>query len=283
MSLDKLIGTQILVHNNTPVNDFLGLTRTQVHKLISEPFGEGSPVQLRNDIDNDVLDQIPLFRILEEYLNIIQRDKQIKLTPLGALPKKIITELYEKKFLPDVHVDSGVTRLWKEDDCISIRTTRMVAEVSGLVKKLNGEVVLTKAATKFLEDGNRQKIFRQFFKAFTVKFHWGFNDRFTHRETGQMAWAFSVYMLYKFGSEARTVDFYSAMYLTAFPTLIQHFQNSYITAEQQFVHCYGVRTIDRFLRWFGFVAVEIKGNYFNFNHDTFKESDILKKVFMVKD
>lgn len=88
MKLQDDIKSNILHWNNTPVDDFLGLTPTEVHHLLYEAFGDKSPIQFRDDIDDETLDQIPLFRIVEEYLKIIQREKQIKLTPLGALQKK---------------------------------------------------------------------------------------------------------------------------------------------------------------------------------------------------
>jgi hypothetical protein len=45
------------------------------------------------------------------YLKIIERDKQIKLTPLGALPRKVLVEFYEKKFLLDMAIESGIKTL----------------------------------------------------------------------------------------------------------------------------------------------------------------------------
>jgi hypothetical protein len=69
-----------ILFNNMPVENFLGFTPTEVHYLLYDTFGEKSPLQFRNDLDDATLDQIPLFRIAEEYLKIIQRDKQIKLT-----------------------------------------------------------------------------------------------------------------------------------------------------------------------------------------------------------
>jgi hypothetical protein len=92
------IEANILLRNNTPVDVFLGLSPTEIHYLLYDTFGKKSPVQIRDDIDDKTLDQIPLFKIAEEYLKIIQRDKQIKLTPLGALPKKVMVELYDKNF-----------------------------------------------------------------------------------------------------------------------------------------------------------------------------------------
>lgn len=172
--------------------------------------------------------------------------KKIKLTPLGALPKKVIVELYDKRILLDEHIESGITKLWKEDDCIAIKSARQTTELAGLVRKVNGELTVTKAATKLLETNNRLQIFRQFFQAFTDKFLWSSNDGYPEQPIGQLGWAFSVIMLDKFGNQPQTVDFYADKYLKAFPNFITFFQHDYSTVERQFYRCYGVRTFNRF-------------------------------------
>lgn len=78
----------VFLRNNMPVENFLGFTLRELLYLLYDTFGEKSPLQFSNDLDDTTLDQIPLFRIVEEYLKIIRRDKQIKLTPMGAVPKK---------------------------------------------------------------------------------------------------------------------------------------------------------------------------------------------------
>mgnify|MGYP001229399542 CR=1 FL=1 len=283
MNLQDEIKSNMLLWNNTPVDDFLGLTPTETHHLLYEAFGDKSPIQFRDDIDDETLDQIPLFRIAEEYLKIIQREKQIKLTPLGALPKKVMVELYDKKFLLDEHIESGITKLWKEEDCIAIRSARLTAELAGLVKKVTGKLTLTKTASKLLDTNNRLQIFKQFFQAFTDKFLWSFNDGYPEQPVGQLGWAFSVIMLFKFGDQPRTVDFYADKYLKAFPNFITFFQSAYSTAEQHFGRCYAIRTFDRFFLWFGFVTVDKHKVYLDFNTDKFKRTELVKRIFKFDD
>jgi len=127
MKIPDDIEANFILRNNKPVDDFLRLSPTEIHHLLYDTFGDKSPVQLHDDIDEKTLDQIPLFRIVEDYLKIIQRDKHIKLTPHGALPKKVMVELYDKRFLLDEHIEIGITKLWKEDDCIAIRSARLTA------------------------------------------------------------------------------------------------------------------------------------------------------------
>lgn len=281
MKLPNNIETNILLRNNSPLDEFLGLSPTEIYHLIYDTFGDKSPIQFRDNIDNETLDQIPLFRIAEEFLKIIYRDKQIKLTPLGALPKKVMVEIYDKGFLHDELIESGLTKLWKEDDCISIKSARLTAEIAGLVRKANGKLTLTKIGTKLFETNNRLQIFKQFFKAFTDKFLWSFNDGYPEHPIGQLAWAFSIIMLDKFGEQPQTVDLYADKYLKAFPKFITFFNHNFSTPERQFFNCYGVRTFDRFFLWFGFVIVDKQKKYLDLDTDKFKRTELVKSIFKI--
>jgi len=175
----------ILLRNNMPVENFLELTPTEVHYLLYDTYGEKSPLQFRNDLDDNTLNQISLFCIAEEYLKIIQRDKQIKLTPLGALPRKIMVELYDKRILLDEQIESGITKLWREQDCISIANARFTVELAGLVRKANGKLALTKKGAKLLQNGTRIEIFKLFFQSFTEKLAWSSNDGYPDQYVGK--------------------------------------------------------------------------------------------------
>jgi len=281
MKLPEDIETNMLLPTNSPIDDFLGLSPTEIHHLLYDTFGDKSPVQLLDKIDDKILDQIPLFRIAEEYLKIIQRDKQIKLTPLGALPKKVIVELYDKRILLEEHIENGITKLSREEDSVSITSARLTAELAGLVRKVSGKLTLTKAGTKLLDTNNRLQIFRQFFQTFTDKFLWSFNDGYPEQPIGQLGWAFSVIMLDRFGDQPQTVDFYADKYLRAFPKFITFFRHDYSTPEQQFFRCYGVRTFERFFLWFGFVTVDKQKKYLDLDIDKFERTDLVKSIFKI--
>jgi len=273
------IETTILLQNNSPADNFLGLTPKEIHSLLYETFSDNSPIQFRNDIDNATLDRIPLFRVAEEYLKIIERDKQIKLTPLGALPKKVMVELYNKNILLDEHIENGLVKLWKEQDCISIMSARLTAELAGFVKKANGRLSLSKNGAKLIQTDNRIQLFKAFFHAFTDKFLWSYNDGYSAQPIGQLGWAFSVYMLDKFGDHSKTVDFYAGKYLKAFPKFISFFSYDFSTPKRQFTDCYGIRTFNRFFLWFGFVTVSKQKTYLDLDSDKFLRTELIKSVF----
>ena len=283
MKLNDQVETNILLQNNIPIDDFLGLSANQLHYLLYEPLGENSVVKFHDSINDDTLNSIPLFRIAEEYLKIIKFEKNIKLTPLGALPKKVMVALYAKNFLPDEFVETGITKLWKEEDCISIMSARLSVGLAGLTKKANGKISLTKNGDKFLQPENRSMLFKIFFQAFADKFSWSFNDGHPEEPIGQMGWAFSVYMLDKFGDKERDVDFYAEKYLKAFPVFLSFFSDSYKSKEQNFIRCYQLRTFDRFLLWFGFIKLDNPQIYSVSKTSNINRTKFLREVFIFGD
>jgi len=275
----NIIESQIQFLNNKSIDDFLGLTPSQMFYLIHDTFGKNSPIRLSDKIDDNILDQIPIFRIAEEYLKIIQREKQIKLTPIGAHTRKVIYELYDKRFLLEDMIESGITKVGREEDFTAIHNARLTLEIAGLVKKTNNKLSLTQKANKIFVSNDRQQLFKLFFQTFTSKFAWSYNDGYTNESVGQLGWAFSIIMLNRFGNKPETIDFYAQKYLQAFPNLLHFFQPGYITPEKQFVSCYGLRTFERFLLWFGFVTTDKENKTIFRENNKYQRTEIMKKIF----
>jgi hypothetical protein len=275
---EKLVFTT----NNSPIDDFLELTPTEIHYLLYDPFGGNSVVQLQREISDAVLDQTPLFRIVEEYLRIIERDKYIKLTPMGALPKKVLVELYDKRILLDDHIECGIVKLTREHDWISLMSARMTLQIAGLVRQANGKIILTKKTEKLLAESNRQELFKQFFQVFTEKFLWSSNDGYPAEMLGQLGWAFSIYSIDKFGNQPMSCGFYAEKYLKAFPYFLGFFKDSYSTVAEQSSRCYAIRTFSRFLEWFGFVKFDQKKSRSELMSAEITRSGIFNSVFVIK-
>jgi hypothetical protein len=276
------IEMNVLLKNNSPLDDFLGLSPNDMYDLIYYPHENNSHVKIRSDIDNATLDKIPFFRIIEELLKIVHRESFIKLTPLGALPKKVVVELYSYKFIPEYFLENGVTKLTRQQDSISIENARLVAEVAGLVKKIKGKFSLTKDGILLLKPENRLKLFKNVLEAFTERFMWSYNDGYPEHPIGQKGWAFSVFMLAKFADRFRDGEFYGDKYVIAFPHFVDFFHNvTYETPKENCIRCYVVRTFDRFFEWFGLVTVE-KGKTI-YDKSDYKAADLLRKVFKIEE
>ena len=130
---EKEVEKLIYQYNNKSEEKFSGLSPFELHEIIHHPFGIKSAIQIQDKIDSQTLNQIPFFRICEEFLKILQRDKYIKLTPLGALPKKVMVELYEYKFITDSLIESGSSKLSREQDSIAIQNARYVSKIKRIL------------------------------------------------------------------------------------------------------------------------------------------------------
>ena len=276
------VESTILLLNNIPQDDFCGLTPSEVHHILYYPYGKESPLQFQKNIDDSVLDGIPFFRLTEEFLKILQRDKRIKLTPLGALPKKVMVELYSHGFILEEYIESGIVKLTREHDCISISSVAIVSRLAGLIKMQYGRYFLTKAGEKFMLPNNRVRFFKKVFQTFTEKFDWSLNDGYP-QDIAQLGWAYSVLVLNKFGDQERTLDFYARLYSKAFPILTKYFLNAqyaYSTPEIMLNRCYEIRTFERFLEWFGLVKIQRISTLIPSDRDIINRSGLIKRLFI---
>jgi hypothetical protein len=248
----------LILKNNTPVDDFCGLTPTEMHRLLYNPLGERSPLAFRQRLDDSTLDHIPFFRLTEEFL----REKCIKLTGLGALPRKVLLELYGHKFVAEEFIEAGIATLRREQDSVTLFSLHFNTQLAHLVRKARGRLTLTKEGTRLLKTENRRQLLSVVFATFTLRFGWSSNDGYTEFPVGQYGWGYSIYLLTKFGDEKRTLQFYADKYLQAFPKIMDHMApQSYSTPQKDFTVCYSVRVFERFLEWCGFVMVEKSKGY----------------------
>lgn len=282
MDINKLIETEILLRNSAPISDFENLSAAAFHYILYDPYNENSPVHFQNKIENETLDKVSLFRVAEDFIRIIERDKFIKLTPLGALPKKIMVELYDKKYIIDELIECGITKLWKEQDCIAIMSAKIVTEMAGITKKSNGKLTLTKQGLTFLKPANRQWFFELFMATFADKFNWGYNDLYTEKPIGKTAWSFTIYLLGKFGKEYQSDSFYAEKYLKALPIFLNEFKTGELRTDlEQFTTCFSVRSFERFLEWFGIVEIQKEGTRFFDRNLKIRSTEILPKIFNI--
>ncbi len=82
-----------------------GYSPEEMWVLVNDPFGEGSPLQLK-PIPEDVCEQIPLFRQIYRLLEILYAGGEIKLTQKGNLPLKVVQEISEFG-VPDKITEDG--------------------------------------------------------------------------------------------------------------------------------------------------------------------------------
>ena len=237
-------------HNNQGDEDFDGLSPKQMYNLLYSDYAT-SLVKLNPQ--NNSIDEIPLIKQIRYFINQIDCEQEIKLTKVGNLPPRIIKELYEQRIISDYEIEQGITKLTKETDCKSIELTRILCELSGLIKKRNNVLSLTQKTMKVL---NSNELFPMMFSTFGMKFDWSYFDRYTNKQIGQLGINYSLYLLNKYGDSEHDADYYAKKYFKAFPDL--KMGKTEFGSDTSNEHCYSVRTFERFLEYFGFL--QIHGN-----------------------
>lgn len=266
-------------YNDTPLDDFCGLTPSQMHHLIHEPFGTVSPLKFHSDLMAEIVDRIPFFCFTDEFLKIIKRDGGIKLTPKGALPQKVIRELYGHKYILEFGIEQEISKLTREEDSVSITSLHQTTLLMGAIRKIKGELFLTKKGEELIKPEQRSNLFSETVTTFIEKFNWGYNDRYPDFPVGQFGWGYTIYLLQKFGDMERPLQFYADKYLKAFPKMLDHFTHEiYNPKERFFASCYRARVFERFLNWFGLVSMPFERDLFG-GSDPVKRNDLLNEIF----
>lgn len=264
--------------NNRGLPDFEGYSPLEMQFILYDTLGNNSPIQLIELRDAD-FKKIPLLNQVKYLLELINDSIELKLTAKGFLPTKIVSDIYNQKFIKDEMIESGISKLYKETDSDSINLTRILLELSGLVKKRNNILSLTKKGK--MEFNDNYKLLKSIFKAFGTKFNWGYYDGYGENEIGQLGYGFSIILLSKYGSRKQLDSFYGKKYLTAFPMLLEQIEPSrFNTREKQVYKCYSLRTFDRFLGYFGLIKIDSENKWDS--KKFIKKTEIFDKLIKVR-
>jgi len=202
--------------NNRPIDDFCGLSAAEMHQLVHNPISEDSVVRFKKPITDDVLDRIPLARLLEEFIRLFnEKTESMKLTSTGSLQQGVLRELYAKGIVRDDYLDYRNKPITREVQWEAMYALHNVARLSGLVRMQHNKLYLTKKAKKLMKD--RAELFKYLLKAYAEQFNWGYMDGYPDEPVGQVAWPYTLYLLNKYGHKPQPTAFYSDLYKKAFP------------------------------------------------------------------
>jgi hypothetical protein len=270
-------------YNQRPIADFEGLSPIQMQSLLYDLFGANSVIKINNDISNENIDQVSFFRICEEFISIINREVELKLTPNGNLPKKIVKEIYDKKFITDSLFESGILKNFVEREFIFIHNAKIICKQLNLIKKQNNKLSLTAKGKKIIASNKRIEFFNMVLLYFIKEFNWSYNDGYNEEHNGQFGSGFTLFLLLKYGLESRSVQFYADKYLKAFPKILDNFpEDTVFTKQRQFNNSFSLRTFNRFLFWFNCIEITEKKSYNPSKEMSIKSSKLLTPIFQLK-
>ncbi|NOZ84433.1 MAG: hypothetical protein GXP60_06495 [Epsilonproteobacteria bacterium] len=252
--LQKYIDQIMNEQNSRGLPDFEGYSPNEMQYILYNTFDENSPIQLSKLSESDY-NKIPLLNQIKYLLRLIKEKGELKLTTKGYLPTKVISEIYNQEFIKDEMIEERISKLHKETDAMSINLTRILSGLSGVVKKRNKKLSLTKKGE--IEFNDNHRLLKNIFTTFGTKFNWAYYDGYGKNQIGQLGFGFSLILIKKYGSKKRLDSFYSNKYFSAFPMLIEQvtpsrFEVNIIQASK----CYSLRTFDRFLDYFGLIQID---------------------------
>ena len=139
-----------------------------------------------------------------------------------------------------------------------LHTTRLVAELAGLIRKYKGKFILSKECRKLLAEQGQAGIYSRLFQAFVSKYNWAYGDHLGENQFVQQSFLFSLYLLSRYGAQWRSCTFYEDAFLRAFPQLLSQAQplGTYYSPEEVLRRSYTIRVLERFAQFFGLVQVE---------------------------
>lgn len=238
--------------NRMPVEDFDGLSPELMGALLYSPFSPAAAIQFRKDIEPHV-EKSPFFKLSEFLLDEVTQAGSLKLTANGNLPVRVCEMLCNQNLI-HWHYMKYVKRI-REDEIPYLWPLKQYLLDQGLVKKRSNALSLTRIGVSMLT-GSKTARFVKLFLYMGSRFHWGnFYVLDDNGQSGQSGWAYSLFLLSKYGDRSRKSDFYSLKAIRAFePELHRHHQNGEtVGVLEDYHHAYQVRFFECFANWFGLI------------------------------
>lgn len=254
--LQAALNRQMIEFNATPNDDIDNLSPNDMSLILYKTFAEDSPIQYKKHIEVEIFDKIPFYNLFRLFLQKIATAGEVKLTTRGNLPKKLCLELYNSGILKEEAIERGVVKLSREGDSIILQNLKIIGIVSGLIKKRNNKLSLTKKGEKLFNSKDQFPLFKTLFETNAFKFNLGFHDGYPQNIGIQTVFGYTIYLLLQYGKLNREFKFYFEKNLRAFPHILPHLEDNWGTPEFRFESCYYIRVFERFLEFYGFLEVE---------------------------
>ena len=244
--------------NRYQLNDFEGFTPNEMHDLLySTSDMEKSPLIFNPEINDKLITQVRFYNHIIQYLHIVKTQQPLKLTQKGNLPRKFCRELCDMDILEGDRVAFNNRPIMREEDSYYIHFINIFTQSIGFTKKKHGTISLTNKCKEYLDKKSASELYQYLFTTYSTRFNWGYSDLYPEAWIIQGGFGFSIFLIQKYGDQAKGMKFYSDKYLRAFPSVLSEFPNTeYSTGEERFQRCYYLRVFKRFLNRFGLIEIE---------------------------
>lgn len=242
-------------HNALSNADFHGLSPEKMHRLLHFPFETPELLCFKECLDvAPTASVMALFDFLVETMG----EKGLKATATGNLPRAVCRDASEQIGEHWPYFEwLARRRISKETDFFDLHVVRLLGGLAGLIRKHRSRFVLTRRCRDVLSKHGREGIYPILLQNYVRKYNWGFGDRYSDFQIVQMSFAFTLYLLARYGDEWRPQQFYEDCFLRAYPAVLSEAEDwEYMSGERQVRSCFTLRALLRFAEFFGLVEVE---------------------------
>jgi len=241
--------------NQRPIDEFQGLSPEQMYRILHFPFTSPEWVGFA-----EVLSTAPTAPILSLFDLLVEAigEQGLKPTAKGNLPRKFCREAALSYWGEETwRENTRIRSINREEDFLDLHVTRLVAELTGLIRKYKGRFILSRDCRSLLNGEGTSAIYPRLLKTYIKQFNWGYRDGYPEIRFIQSAFLFTLYLLTLYGDTWRPHTFYEDSFLRAFPMVLQEMPPDTLIAPDEAVrNCYTWRTLEHFAGFFGLAAVE---------------------------
>ena len=254
-----MIATLTQRRNQTPCDDFQGLSPEQVHRFISFPFDSPNFVTFA-DAPEDSL-TAPIIRLFAMLVEAIG-ERGLKPTATGNLPRNLMRASAlaywgEERYREETRYGEPRT----EPEFFDLHITRLVAEMAGLIRKYKGKFILSRDCRTLHTKQGSAGVCLPLLRAFATRFNWAYRGWHDDLPIIQQAFLYTVYLLQRFGEAWRETTFYEDAFLRAFPQALDELApRSYGTPESIVRQTYTQRALEHFAVFLGLAEMRPVGD-----------------------
>lgn len=254
---DKLNAFRIS-HNDTGLDDFLGLSPSQVHNLIHNPiFSEGSGLELNHNVSIELLRAVPAVKMSEFILRKLNEAGTVKATAdRKNLPRSFareFNECYMECMLTkeDIKLEREINEIRSEAGARFLSELRVILTGCGWMELKNGNFSVTDQGAEIANDGFSFETFEKLILFHVVEFDWdSLSNASAVTSLLQNLVPFMLYILNSFDSDDVAPEHFSALFCKAFPHVMERGMTVSITAHIPLETFFLMECEAFFLIWF---------------------------------
>ena len=239
-------------HNQKPVDDFLGLSPTQMQYILHNPFSLTNEIFLfeyGNHFDQNIK-EVPFLEQALYFLNRLYELGEMKATQKGNLPKSFVMELYQRFFSKE----ECILTPHKEDDLLEAKRLKYILKMTGLIKKRKNKFYLTRKGESLIKDKKIKELFNELVLTLFNKWNWGAFDGYSELPLIQTSVVFNIHLLNKKAKNWISDEELGGVFLKAFPYLIFDVnKGSYFDPKTEIIDCFNIRFLERVCLLLGFL------------------------------